>query len=467
MVLDAITICSAFLFAYYLWFSWMSGPPENPMQQKPDLLRFAGAVAVMGLAWVFQIWREKGYENKAMGTETVMRKMQTVMVSGLYALGPVVLMSVIFSPRCFSWQACGTAMFLALSTMYLSRKLFKSVDQDFAEQEMVAHRILIAGLNPQGLEFANLLSQTASLCRVVGFVDLNARGVCPPQYKGYPVLGRLEDVRRIYEDLCFDKLVIPDPKHHLGDDFIDVLNFCESREIALYSLPNRFHVAVEQREISSFSGIPMIQLRDAGDRVIYPLIKRVADIVLASAALVFGLPIWLALALGIKLYDRGPVFFNQTRAGLHGQPFKMYKFRSMVNDAEKKLADLVDLDNLDEPVFKIRNDPRVTPLGRFMRRTGLDEIPQLLNVLKGDMSLVGPRPEEMSVVERYNGWQRRRLKAVPGITGHQQIHNRGEASLARRIEYDLIYIKHQSLVLDLIILMKTVMVVLTGKGVTH
>jgi len=163
----------------------------------------------------------------------------------------------------------------------------------------------------------------------------------------------------------------------------------------------------------------------------------------------------------------GPVFFTQIRAGLHGKPFRMYKFRSMVKDAEKKLNDLVDIDKLDEPVFKITNDPRVTTVGRFLRRTSLDEIPQIINVLKGDMSIVGPRPEELRNVEKYDAFQRRRLKAKPGLTGYHQITNRGEPSLAKRIEYDIIYLKNQGFFVDLYIILKTVYVVLAGKGVTY
>jgi exopolysaccharide biosynthesis polyprenyl glycosylphosphotransferase len=246
-----------------------------------------------------------------------------------------------------------------------------------------------------------------------------------------------------------------------------LLNFCESKNIGLYSLPNNFHIAVDQKEVGTYAGIPIMLLRDAAVRPTYALVKRCMDIVVSSAVLLLGLPLWILIALLIKRHDGGPVFFIQTRAGLHGRPFPMVKFRSMSVDAEEKLGELVDLDGLEEPVFKIENDPRVTPIGRFLRRTSLDEMPQLLNVFKGEMSLVGPRPEETAVVERYTPWQRRRLKAVPGITGHQQIHNRGEPSLVKRVQHDLIYIKHQSLLLDLYILFKTVKVVLSGKGVTH
>ncbi len=145
----------------------------------------------------------------------------------------------------------------------------------------------------------------------------------------------------------------------------------------------------------------------------------------------------------------------------------MFKFRSMAADAEERLRELVAFDALAEPVFKLKNDPRVTPVGRLLRRTGLDEVPQLLNVIRGDMSIVGPRPEEVALVERYDAVHRRRLKARPGITGYQQIMNRGEASLVARVRHDLLYLKQQSLMFDFYIMFRTVGVVLRGSGTTH
>ncbi len=215
------------------------------------------------------------------------------------------------------------------------------------------------------------------------------------------------------------------------------------------------------------SDVPLIRLEDASVHCGYSATKRMMDMTLSLWGIVVGLPIWLAIAAAIKWTSKGPVFFKQTRIGLHGKPFKMYKFRSMVCDAEDRLKELVDVESLREPVFKIKKDPRVTAIGRLLRRTSLDEIPQLLNVLIGNMSLVGPRPEEERVVALYNTNQRRRLKTKPGLTGLQQVECRGIQSLQRRITYDLLYMKHQNILVDIYILLKTVVVVLRGSGTTH
>jgi exopolysaccharide biosynthesis polyprenyl glycosylphosphotransferase len=194
------------------------------------------------------------------------------------------------------------------------------------------------------------------------------------------------------------------------------------------------------------------------------LLKRVLDILVASIALVLLAPLLLAIALAIRLTSRGPAIFAQLRAGRHGRSFRMLKFRTMVIDAEARLCEVVSVDELTEPMFKLRRDPRVTPLGRLLRRTSLDELPQLLNVLRGEMSLVGPRPEQLDLVARYTPEQRLRLEAKPGITGPMQVYGRGELSFEERLAVEREYIENLSLTRDLRILALTIGTVLSGRG---
>ncbi len=174
----------------------------------------------------------------------------------------------------------------------------------------------------------------------------------------------------------------------------------------------------------------------------------------------------IGFRLGVGWREPGPAIFSQLRAGLNGRPFTIYKFRSMSVDAEERLEDVLDVEGMDQPVFKVANDPRVTPIGRFLRRFSLDELPQLYNVIRGDMSLVGPRPEETWVTERYDDRTRQRLRLKPGITGYQQIRARGTDDMEVRLNHDLYYLDHQSLVFDLYILVQTSWVVFWGKGQT-
>ena len=194
------------------------------------------------------------------------------------------------------------------------------------------------------------------------------------------------------------------------------------------------------------------------------LIKRVFDFVLAGFFCILLLPFVPLLAIAIKLDSRGPVFFRQRRAGLNGEPFSVWKLRTMNEDAEEKLGELVDLDALDEPMFKLRDDPRVTRVGRVLRRFSIDELPQLINVLRGEMSLVGPRPEVMEVVDRYRPEHRVRFAVRPGMTGPMQVFGRGALSFSERMAVELDYIDNLSLSRDLRIIGQTIPALLRGTG---
>lgn len=204
-------------------------------------------------------------------------------------------------------------------------------------------------------------------------------------------------------------------------------------------------------------------MRNAGDRGV--LAKRTLDLFLSLTLIVLTLPLMALIAVLVRMDSRGRAVFKQTRIGMDGRPFTMYKFRSMVQKAEELLPCLVDLGALKEPVYKLHDDPRVTRFGKILRKSSLDELPQLFNVLRGDMSLVGPRPEAENVVELYDETHRRRLQAKPGITGLQQIKCRGSRSMDERLKYDLYYIEHRSIPMDLWILFRTCFAVIRRKGI--
>ncbi len=192
--------------------------------------------------------------------------------------------------------------------------------------------------------------------------------------------------------------------------------------------------------------------------------KRLLDVLVGSVVLLAGLPVLLIAAVLIHLEDGGPAFFIQRRVGLRGRPFKMYKLRTMVRDAEALGALVERRDPNGRPIYKSRDDVRVTKIGRFLRRLSIDELPQLLNVLKGEMSLVGPRPELTHIVPNYEAWQVRRLAVLPGITGWWQVTGRSDKPMHLHTEADLYYIRHYSLWLDLEIMLRTVPAVLVGRG---
>ncbi len=202
----------------------------------------------------------------------------------------------------------------------------------------------------------------------------------------------------------------------------------------------------------------------AESRLFYHICKRIMDVVCSAAALAVLSPIFLAVAVAIKLEDKGPVIFTQNRTGKDGKVFRMYKFRSMYVDAEKRRSELLARNAADGPLFKIADDPRVTKVGRFIRRTSIDELPQLVNILKGEMSIVGPRPLVTYEQNQCTEYQAQRLLVKPGLTCIWQVSGRSDTSFDELIEMDLEYIRNQSLWLDIKLILKTVVVVFTHKG---
>lgn len=283
---------------------------------------------------------------------------------------------------------------------------------------------------------------------IVGCVDDGA-AVGP---LGIPIVGHLDDILWLVRGLLVDEVIICLP----GDRYADVerLSFLlQTEPVRVRFVPDFLKLVMVQSSVDLVGGLPLIGLREP--RIDGPawVVKRVFDLAATIVALVVAWPLMLAIAAAIKVTSPGPVIFKQQRVGENGRLFRVYKFRTMVADADKRPT-------LD----KRPDDPRVTRLGRFLRRTSLDELPQLFNVLKGEMSWVGPRPEQVFVVQRYEPWQRQRLAVPPGITGWWQVNGRGDLPMHLNTQYDLYYIRNYSLLLDLKILWKTIGVVIQGKG---
>lgn len=244
----------------------------------------------------------------------------------------------------------------------------------------------------------------------------------------------------------------------------DLFLQCEDLGLDTLVAANLFPHLVAKVQLEHLQELPLLRFTTVPDSPISLFLKRAIDVVGSASGLLLLSPLLAAVAAAVKLSDRGPVFFRQERVGLNGRRFTLYKFRTMVVNADKMKQELLDRNEVDGPVFKIRDDPRVTPLGRVLRKTSMDELPQLWNVLRGEMSLVGPRPPIPSEVDQYERWQRRRLSMRPGITCLWQISGRSELDFESWMKLDLQYIDHWSLALDFIILLKTVPAVLSTRG---
>lgn len=322
--------------------------------------------------------------------------------------------------------------------------------------------VVVVGCGDEAVAVARqVLAHRVWGLRLLGLVD--ADGCGRAQVGQFPVVG---DVRSLFDLLTHevvDEVVLAVPTRELGE-LEPVLVRCQELgirvRVALRPFPHlRPHVEVE-----ALNGIPLLTFATSPIAPFALFVKRVIDVVAAAVALLLLSPLWLLIVAAVRLTSRGPVLYRQVRCGLHGRRFVLLKFRTMVENAERMRGEVEHLNVMDGPVFKAPGDPRVTPVGRLLRRSSLDELPQFLNVLVGDMALVGPRPPIPEEVDQYEPWQRRRLAMKPGITCLWQISGRSNLDFATWMELDLAYIDHWSLWLDTKIMALTVPAVFSGRG---
>lgn len=297
---------------------------------------------------------------------------------------------------------------------------------------------------------------------VIGLVSWD-RSLVGTQIYGLPIIESAVNLDKILAEHAVDEVVVVNIGQNL-DKLQVIAVLCEEVGVRISLVADLLNLSISKTVFRHMAGIPLLSYTTTPIDEWGLFFKRMLDIVASATMMVALFPVFSIVAVAIKVTSPGPVVFGQTRSGQSGRLFKLYKFRSMVVDAEDKLAELTDLNEMDGPVFKIRRDPRITKVGRFIRRTSIDELPQLYNVLKGEMSLVGPRPPLPEEVEKYERWQRRRLSVRPGITCIWQVSGRNQIDFDEWMRLDLQYIDNWSLSLDIKILVRTFAAVLTAKG---
>lgn len=329
--------------------------------------------------------------------------------------------------------------------------------------------VLLVGETPEAMEIARTLEASEHRgLRLLGFARLASTSAPGAQVtevglrRSYP-LYNLTQLPELLRQHVIDEVVFAVSKDEL-EKLEATFLMCEEEGVKTRLLLSFFPHVISKVYLERLRDMPLLTFSTTPEEESLLLLKRVADFVTALVLAVVLSPLFLLLALLVKLTSQGPIFYRQVRCGLGGRKFTLYKFRSMRADADLQREELEALNEADGPVFKIKDDPRCTPVGRFMRRFSLDELPQLVNILKGEMSFVGPRPPLPEEVERYEPWQRRRLRMQPGLTCLWALEGRSKLSFRRWMELDLEYIDNWSPALDLKIFLKTIPVVLLGRG---
>jgi exopolysaccharide biosynthesis polyprenyl glycosylphosphotransferase len=293
---------------------------------------------------------------------------------------------------------------------------------------------------------------------VVGFVSLT-----PRPDNGLSSLGPLSSLGDIVDYHRIDEVIIADPDFP-EQQAVELVDRCHERGVTVRIAPSTMELLVHRAEFVPGQSVPLFELKPPVFEGFDYLVKRTFDLVVASLLLLAMSPLLIAIAIGVWSSSRGPVIYRSIRPGIGGVPFACFKFRTMYEDADQRQADLESLNEASGALFKIRDDPRMTPVGKLLRRFSLDELPQLANVLKGDMSLVGPRPLPQRDFDRLEDWHRKRYLVLPGITGLWQVSGRSDLDFDDLVRLDFLYLERWSVFLDLSILVKTVPAVITRRG---
>jgi len=324
--------------------------------------------------------------------------------------------------------------------------------------------IVIVGTGPRAIEhIEKVKSHPQWGLNIKGIIILQQEDKIPKELQIYPILGHIKELDDILKTNPIDEVFFIVPRKWL-EKIDTAVMICDLKGITVHIAIDLFNIKISKSYISNLGKLPVLSFNTTSTAYCAIAVKRICDIIISLTCLIIFMPFTIFIIILIKIESKGPAIFSQIRCSKNGRQFKMLKFRTMIPNAEMLKDNLKDIDEQSGPVFKIKQDPRITKIGKFLRKTSLDEMPQLINVLLGDMSIVGPRPPIPEEVNNYEAWQRRKLSMRSGITCIWQVSGRNDIPFEKWMELDLEYIDNWSLLLDLKILLKTIPAVLFAKG---
>ncbi len=460
VLVDILLINVAFAMAYWVryelqWFRAVDVAYHAPPQRYVPF-------AIVLTALLLAIYRVEGLYRHPRGASWL-EEAYAILNGTTTGIVIMVFIAYFYRPLSYSrliflYAGGFTVLLLSVSRMAKSRLWIH-----LRRKGVGVDHILIVGAGEIGRTLMrHIVAQPGLGYRVVGFVDDDPqRG--STDIGRFRALGGIPNLPHILQREKIDEVLITLPwTHHRK--ILAIVDQCARKQIRARIVPDLFQLTLSRVDVNQIGGVPVIGLREPSIGAWQQALKRSLDLVVAVVALVLLLPLFLLIGLAIKLDSSGPVLFAQARLGRGGREFTIHKFRSMREGAEGEKEDLADLNEASGPIFKIRDDPRLTRVGRVLRRWSLDELPQLYNVLRGEMSLVGPRPPTPAEVLRYEDWQRKRLTVRPGMTGLWQVSGRSELPFGEMMLLDIYYVENWSPTLDIGILLRTVPKWVSGEG---
>jgi exopolysaccharide biosynthesis polyprenyl glycosylphosphotransferase len=457
---DIVLINLALFAAYEIRYDLQWFRAVDPVYSNPFSVYLPFAVVLTALLLV--TFRLGGVYDQRRRT-SLFDTLYTVISGTTTAIVVMMAVTLIYRPLFYSrliFLYHGVLIVLFLSA---SRAILATISAHMRARAVGADRLLIVGAGEVGRTVMRTVVARPELgYRIVGFLDDNPE-------KGetdigrFKALGGLDNLPAVLNAERVNEVIITLPwSYHRK--ILSLIAQCERASVRARLVPDIFQLTLSRVDVDDLDGIPLIGVKSVSIRGSSLVIKRVMDLMLSGLALVVGLPLIGIIALAIRLDSPGPVVFRQTRIGKGGQRFTCYKFRSMCVGAEAEQERLLNLNEATGPLFKIKDDPRITRVGRWLRRTSLDELPQIWNVVRGEMSWVGPRPQLPSEVAQYQEWHKQRLEAPPGMTCLWQVSGRSRLSFDEQCLLDIYYIENYSPMLDLRILLRTIPTVLSGDG---
>ncbi len=460
LVTDILLINVAFLIAYWLRYDLQLFRAVDPANNVPYRV-YLPMVALLTLVWVLASRREGAYDLRR--GRPLFDDLYGLINATTTAIMLLVVL-VFFYRRLFYSRIifiyAGLLIILLIGIARIARWLILS---RLRQAGQGVDRVLIIGAGEIGRTvMRNMIAQPELGYRIVGFLDddpvKSETDIGPIK-----ALGPIENLPGVIKEHRIDQVIITLPwQYHRK--VVRLVNEAEQTGVRARVVPDLFQLSLGGIDLEAINGIPLISIKQSALTGFNYTLKRAVDLVVSSLAIVLLAPLWLVVAIAIRLDSPGPVLFRQERVGRHGKPFILYKFRSMYQDAEAQLEKLRDKNEAAGPLFKMRDDPRVTRVGRIIRRTSIDELPQLINVFRGEMSLVGPRPGLASEVAQYQDWHRKRLEVLPGLTGLWQVSGRSNLTFDEMVMLDIYYAENWSLSLDLRIMLRTIPQLLFGEG---
>jgi len=464
VALDALLVNLAFALAYWMRYQAQLFLPVEPQFFSPfrrhvplAALLTVVALATYAMGGLYRQRRGRRWLDE-MGIVVNGTMTSIVLLISVTFLATYLVSTLVYSRLMFIEAAALIVLFLG------SARLIRLVARTQLRRRGVGvSRALIVGAGEIGRAVLSTIVGNPGLGYVAtGFVDDNPERA-NIDIGRFKALGGLNKLPELLSSLSIDEVIVTLPwSEH--NRMARVVKQCERANVTVRIVPDMFQLSLSRVDMDSLGGIPVLRLREPSLRRGTLVTKRLLDLILTPLILVGSSVLLCAIAVAIKIDSRGPIIYRQRRVGRDGREFDILKFRSMVEDAEAHQAELAALNEADGPLFKIRDDPRLTRVGRWIRRTSLDELPQLFNVLRGEMSLVGPRPGTPEEVVQYQPWHRRRLDVYPGMTGMWQVKGRSDVPFDEMCLLDIYYIENWSLLLDLRILAQTVPHVLFGNG---